>query len=300
MRKLIVLAFVLLFGAFIVQSLNPNAFNNPRSLLFYSPCDAPLAYRIGSVDERFGLTHEELQDDIEQANVLWSNAWGKKLFVYDPKAQLSISMLYDKRQSLNQEIGNLQTKLDKNKTAVNFEILDFETRSQTFKEKVAEFNKKVDYWNEKGGAPKEEFDSLTKTQSDLKKESEDLSLTAKRLNQSTSAFNSQVSQLNETVESFNSALAQRPEEGLYKGYDNSIEIYLTNSQEELVHTLAHEMGHALDMEHVLNPNSIMYKSTNTVIELSDEDISQLKFVCRERSTLEGILIRLRLLVQKQN
>lgn len=300
MRKLIVLAFVLLFGAVAVQIFNPKALQNPRSLLFYSPCDDPLGYRIGTVDERFGLTHDELADDIEQANALWSDEWGKKLFVYDPKAKLSINMLYDKRQSLNQEIENLQTKLDQNKTAVNFEILDFETRSQAFKEKVAEFNKKVDYWNEKGGAPKEEYDGLTKTQSDLKKESEELSVTAKRLNQSTSIFNSQVSELNETVNSFNSELATRPEEGLYRPYDNSIEIYLTNSQNELVHTLAHEMGHALSMEHVLASSSIMYKSTNDLIELSDDDISQLKFVCRERSTLEGLLIALRPLVQKQN
>ncbi|MEX2007834.1 MAG: matrixin family metalloprotease, partial [Candidatus Levyibacteriota bacterium] len=52
---------------------------------------------------------------------------------------------------------------------------------------------------------------------------------------------------------------------------------------ELIHTLTHEFGHALGMQHVSSPQSIMYPYTTSFLTLAPEDLEQLAYVCRKQS-----------------
>lgn len=299
MRKLFVLLFVLVVGFLGLAASNPSGLKNPQKLLVYSPCDTPISYKIDSIDSRFGVTQEQLLEDVVQASEIWSNAYGKPLFVYAPSdGKLSINMTYDTRQALNQEIGELEGKLDADKATVESKIAEFESRSVEFKRRVEDLNSQIDYWNAKGGAPKEEYEKLKAQQAALKQEAADLNEMAKTLNRSTAAFNSQVSELNQTVTTFNQALAERPEQGLYRSLEERIDIYITNSNLELIHTIAHEMGHALAMEHVEDKNSIMYTSTNQVLMPSESDIDELEYACRERSILQKYRAKLQELVYR--
>jgi predicted Zn-dependent protease len=101
-----------------------------------------------------------------------------------------------------------------------------------------------------------------------------------------------VGKLNNVISNFNEDISKKPEEGIYMGDQNRIEIYFNNNQQELLHTLTHELGHALGLAHVNdNPQAIMYPYTTKTIILSTQDVAELNEVCREKSILEIIRLR---------
>lgn len=247
--------------------------------LYQSPCDYPTGYRIGSIDPRFNLSSDQLRQNINQATGIWAESYGKELFVEDPKAKLAINLVFDERQGLSNQIGSLENNLEEQQKSIKPEIEQYQKDVAAFQSKVTQLNKEISDWNSKGGAPKDEYDKLTQRQKDLKTEGEKLNNRAKNLNQSTTEFNEQVGSLNQTIGTFNNTLISKPEEGLYDPNKNKIDIFFHTNHDELVHTLAHEFGHALSMQHVDGVDSIMYFRSNKDITLSSEDKAELQKVC---------------------
>ena len=258
----------------------------------FSFSDRPIRYRVDTVDPKFNISRDEFLADIEQSVQIWALAIKKDLFVYDPNGDLSINVIYEKRQSLTNKIGQLEDKVQSEKQSLNPQINEYKRRSLEFKQRLDDFNKNVQYWNSQGGAPIEEYSKIIETQQSLKAEADSLNETARNLNVSTDVFNNQVNQLNQTIGSLSDALEQRPEEGIYKGPENRIEIYFNISKQELVHTIAHELGHALSMGHVGNSASIMYPKTSQEIIPTKEDISALAEACKKYTAFELLQIRL--------
>lgn len=261
-----------------------------ENVIYHSPCDTPIHYRIGAVDSRFNITREEFLSSIEDAEDIWSSSYGKTLFVYDPKGQLSVNLVYDERQSLNNQITELDRELAEKKGAIDPRIEEYKSRSIEFDKKVTALNQEIDYWNSHGGADPEQYKKLKDEQESLHKVAEGLNELAALLNQSTIQYNSKIRELNKTVEEYNEELKYKPEEGIYISDEDGrrIIIYFSISKDELVHTLAHEMGHALEISHINNTSSIMYSRTTEVLSLSNDDLSALNFVCRKISILEVI------------
>lgn len=277
---------LLVAGLGVLLAFNKTAQAQAKNMLFASPCDTPIHYRIGTVDSRFDITRETLQADINQADGIWSKVYGKNLFVYDPNAGLSVNLVYDGRQSLTNKVSQLEGELDTNKTNLKSQIDSYKQQSQDFQQRLKELNQEIDYWNSQGGAPADEYDKLTTEQNQLRDEAQQLNQIAQRLNLSTDQYNDQVNQLNQTINTFNQALTKKPEEGLYDPQKNTIDIYFDTSQAELVHTLTHEMGHALGMNHVQDPRAIMNPYTNTYIVPTNDDIQELQRVCQKQDRFE--------------
>lgn len=285
-----ILGFVLVifvFGFGIAYFVDASIASTVNDALTISACDRPQSYKIGSIDDRFGIEKDGLLKSVQIAAGKWSDEQGKDLFVYDPdNGDLTINLVYDDRQALTSQIGDLHDKLQTEKDNIDPQIAEFEKRVQDFKGRIASLNEKISYWNSRGGAPEGEFDKLYSEQQALKSEQADLDAMAERLNRSTNEYNTQVGELNKTVNTFNSAIKVRPEEGLYNGKDNTITIYFMADSKELLHTLTHEFGHALGIDHLSNPNAIMYYQTNNQLDLVQEDKKALAFACRDRNVID--------------
>jgi hypothetical protein len=249
--------------------------------VYQSPCESPIPYAIGSVDRKFNLSTKELRANIDQAADIWATGYGKDMFVYDPTAKLKINMVFDERQGLSDQIGSMENIIKDQQTQIKPEIVKYQADLANFQQSVANLNSQISDWNAKGGAPKEEYDKLISAQKELQQQSEELNARAKRLNQSASQFNSQVGSLNQTINVFNSTLAGKPEEGLFDPNLNKIDIFFNVDRNELIHTLAHEMGHAWGMRHTSNPMSVMYFRSNRETVLTPEDKNELALVCKE-------------------
>jgi peptidoglycan hydrolase CwlO-like protein len=259
-----------------------------NQLLYQSPCATPKEFRIGSIDPRFGISKNEFIQDADEAASAWKNSQGMILLEYNPNASMPISMIYDQRQALNSQINNLNSQVTQQKNSLKPEISDYQEKVATFQQQSNSLNSQIQYWNSKGGAPSDVYNKLVSQQQSLQQQAAQLQQMANQLNQSTDQYNQQVGQLNQKVDSYNTVLSLTPEEGLYtrNGTNESIDIYITNSQRELIHTLAHEMGHSLGLGHNSNPNSIMYPYTNLVITPSVNDKEALEQACQKRSIFE--------------
>lgn len=258
-----------------------------HAVMYHSRCDEPITYRIATIDNRFNVSKAEFLTDTRTATAIWNEAAGKDLFVYDPQGEIAVSLIYDERQSLNSQINQLDNQLQQQDKSLKPEIASYDQQSAAFERQLTALNQEIESWNEKGGAPPEEYERLKNEQAKMQQQAAALETQADELNQSADSFNNQVKTLNQTVDNFQDVLTVKPEEGLYISDKNGkrIQVYFNTSKQELVHTLAHEFGHALGLDHIPNKQAIMYAQTNDVTGLSFEDLAAMRQACREKSIL---------------
>ncbi len=287
MRKIIYLALILGSILFFFTSASSEGFLTDGNFWKKSVCDKPLFYSIGDIDKRFELSAEQVRKDLSAAETIWEKPTGKNLFEYSPDAKLKVDFVYDRKQALNSQINQLEGQL-------NTKSGDLEAKKAAYENQVFEFNKKVDElnleiakWNTQGGAPPDEFQKLQDRQKSLRDEAQLLNQAGRELNLSAFEFNLNVEKLNSQISQFNADLARRPEEGLFDPSTQTIYIYFVPSQNELEHTLAHELGHALGLLHLdQNPKSIMYPYSSDSIVASAEDTAAVFAFCAPKSVLQ--------------
>lgn len=275
------LFLILIIGAVFV-SFNWQHF-------YSSPCDTPIKYRTDTIDSQFNISKSQFLLDIKQAGQLWSNAAGYNLFVYDPKGELSINLIFDERQRLKIGIDQLDLSLSKQNQDLKTSETEYKKQVANFETRLDDLNNRVSQINARGGATPEEYAALTKEQESLSQESQRLNELGKTLNYSVKDYNSQVNQLKNEVGNFNQVLKIKPEEGIYNAAQERIEIYFNNNQQELIRTLAHEMGHARGLMHSVNPKAIMYSSTTDASSLSPDDISAIQTICKKQNIFEKLV-----------
>ncbi|MBI5044781.1 MAG: matrixin family metalloprotease [Candidatus Levybacteria bacterium] len=283
MKKFLIISAILLSTIFALQLKGADG----EYLLSYTPCDTPIRYALGAIDERFRLSEDDVRKNIAEATAIWNDYAQKPIFVEKrTDADVTISFVYDKRQALNTEVTTLEDKLDTDKASLDPQINAYNTRSRSFEQRVAKLNETIAYWNAQGGAPKEEYEKIKNEQQELEKESASLNQEAIALRQSTKDYNLQITKLNQTIADLKNSLIIKPEEGLYDAEKKTITIYLNNTRAELIHTLAHELGHSRDLGHVGDPDAIMYSNSSESVTLSSDDKRALDFVCQDKNYVQ--------------
>lgn len=256
------------------------------------PCDKPITYRVDTVDPKFNLSRDKFVADVQEAANIWNKQTGKNLFSYDANGKVSVNLIYDERQAQSNQISALDNQLNSQKGQLDAQIADYKTQVVNFKNRLGQHNTTVQSWNQQGGAPQEEFDKLEKERVDLQSQADQLNSLAKKLNLSSENYSLGVGKLNNAINTFNAELTNKPEEGIFMGDQNRIEIYFGNNQPELVHTLAHELGHARGIDHNADQKSIMFAYTSKTVKVTHADINELNAVCRDRSFVEILRARL--------
>jgi hypothetical protein len=271
------------------------------------PCQEPITYRIGKVDERFALTPQEFSAFALAAADLWAKPISRHLFREDPEGMIEINLVYDYRQEATDRLKKLNYKIDYSKNSYgeqksrieNLKI-EFDQKNtellgdlNTYQDRVNTFNAETDLWNRQGGAAESVHQRLSKERNDLNSLRDTLNARQKELKELAETINSLVVVINEIASKHNLDLVDHQNtgktlgrefcEGLYekKKGRQTITIYQFEDRDRLVRVLAHEFGHALGLEHGQSEEALMYRlNSSSSLELDPEDVAGLKKRCK--------------------
>ncbi len=266
------------------------------------PCTSPITYKLGTVDAGFGLSEAKLKLSLDSASKIWTKGLDKDLFIYDKNGKVTINLIYDNRQKTTQQNTILKADISKTSQLADslkkeYESLmkDLEVNKQLYSDELSIFATKqksysdqVDYWNNNGGAPADIYNNLAKERNALMGEQQILETkrlaindSADKINSFIQKYNLLVGDVNENINEINKVAGQEFQEGTYDPNTDTINIYEFSTQDKLTRVLAHELGHALGVDHNTNPISIMYSlNKSNTLYLTKEDIADLKVVCK--------------------
>jgi len=271
-----------------------------------APCQSPITYSIGTIDPRFNLSKADLLKDISTAKKIWEDPVSKQLFEYSPTGELKVNLVYDYRQKATESISkiglvinddkssyeSLKAKYDSLNNAYTTNKSKLDSLTATYNTEKSAYEKDVAYWNSHGGASKGEYAILEQKRIDLNNQVASLNQLKDTVNASVDTLNSVrvilnklIAELNLQVDSYNTAGSSinstfREGEYVSSATGTEINIYQYDSGDQLVRVLAHELGHAIGLDHINNPKAIMYYINEGSNEkLTMDDLNALKKRC---------------------
>jgi hypothetical protein len=268
-------------------------------------CPAPLAYRLGGYDDRFSLPREEVREIIAQAALAWEAASGRDLFTESETSDFTIDFVFEDRQERRDQELAARTALDEKAARTATQRAEIEALEREFTDqeesyedararylaRVATYEQTVAELNRAGGG---DTDTVARLEAErrallveadrIERSEQDIEALIETINQKRATANRIIAEYNAHVDTYNDQFAEAGAftQGRFEG--ERIVIYSYADQAELRQVVAHELGHALGIGHVEEPQAIMYyllEEQPTTLTITPDDLAALVAVCGE-------------------
>lgn len=258
------------------------------------------------------IEREDVKRVMEEAIQLWEGALDEFEAQYDEHRGIRLQFVYDKRQEMTDNERQFQERVRARRIEIETLekeydrlVVQFEQRTEQFRQQSKEIEHRIESlnnWirekNEAGGLKEEdvlrletEKEAIEQLQRDEQMEQEALKGFAGEIDELRGQLNRAIEENNQMINFYNREYAGENEftSGRYEhaAGNKTITIYHFASEMELRLVLAHELGHALGVDHVPNPTSIMHKTMKEQLQqqslaLSRQDQEAIRALCNER------------------
>lgn len=297
---LIVFAVALLIFITDTDKASTNAFAS-------QPCEEPLTYRTGDIDSRFNLSAQQITAVMEEVEELWETSLDRNLLEYKEDGKVVVDLIYSKEQKRFEEEQLFSNQIRTKKEQATATRNEYQRLAKRYNEKesdlkntVSRYNRIADSYNElaeelQGQNPSQDkIDELNELERQIKNLELNIERKQKNLESLRKQTNAKSEQLSDLIKERNKMIARYNnqfggiksfDQGQFikKGENEAIKVLQFSNRAELKTVLAHEVGHALGINHVNNPKSIMYhkmeKQDIFDLKLTDEDVTALKNQC---------------------
>jgi hypothetical protein len=251
----------------------------------HSPCNIPIHFALGEVDPRFGFDALTMMLALVEATNLWQAAHEELLFIEsDHPRAMQVSLAFDERQQAARTRRSLRGGLERDGQAlkadeallrawgerIELARTEHERASRFLEERVRRHERDVSGWRSSpAGPPEKQRLALEAERDALRLALDNLERIGNELNADIRAYNRRAENMRRRAEDFQerlgrynaTSLGDEIESGRYS-FDpvdgRRIEVFRAESADELVWIFAHELGHALGIGHVPDPDAVMH------------------------------------------
>lgn len=271
------------------------------------PCSEPLTLSVGEIDNRYTITVEELEQILIDVAALWSDAAGKELVQFSADGRIPVHLIYsddqarstmerqlnDRIESMRLELSVLEREYNRAQDRYDDRLDNYNMDARALQTDLNVLNNWVRQINEQGGFRDSQVRQLEQRQNQIENRTRELdrrriflSSEADELNRQLEHVNARIAEKNRAIEEYNRSFSgtRRFTQGSFEwqGNQSRINVFHFNGLRELKLVLAHETGHALGIDHVDNPASVMYHL------MGNQDVVNIKLSAEDRAALFDI------------